>query len=358
MAPIPIAEAGGETLMMAFSAQTWSARFRVVGFVAVVLLAGPTAAEQDFPKNVIESVVAVTAIIPDDARTVQTLGGLRSGSGIVIDDDGLVLTIGYLILEAEKAAVTNADDELVPAALVAYDQATGFGLLRAERPLGIRPVKLGTSADLAEGNKVIVVSKGGPAPVMAAQVSSRREFAGYWEYLLDNAIFTVPAFPHFGGAALIDRQGRLVGVGSLMVNDAAGPDAPVQGNMFVPIDLLKPILNELLAKGRASATAHPWLGIYSNQNNGRVIVAHLADDGPAAEAGILPGDVIIGVGGRRVSGIADFYRKIRAQGGAGDEIPIDLVPIREGKLEIKTIKVPSRDRHDWLRLNRKKNPDG
>ncbi len=348
--------------MMAFSAKGWRARWCIGVFVAA-LTAGPVsfvaagtagAAEKDLTNNVIESVVAISAIIPDDARTVQTLGGLRSGSGIVIDDDGLVLTIGYLILEAEKAAVTNADGELVPAALVAYDHATGFGLLRAQRPLGLSPVKLGASADLSEGAQVIVVSKGGPMPVMPARVSSRREFAGYWEYLLDNAIFKVPPFPHYGGAALIDREGRLVGIGSLMVNDAAGPDAPVPGNMFVPIDLLKPILADLLEKGRASATSHPWLGIYTNETNGRVIVVRLATDGPASEAGIRPGDIIIGVGGRRVSGIADFYRKIRAQGGAGAEIPIDLLPVKEGKLDIKTVKVPSRDRHDWLKLNKKK----
>jgi len=187
---------------------------------------------------------------------------------------------------------------------------------------------------------------------MPARVSSRREFAGYWEYLLDSAIFTVPPFPHYGGAALIDREGRLVGVGSLMVNDAAGPDAPVQGNMFVPIDLLKPILKDLLEKGRRSMTSHPWLGIYTNETNGRVIVVRLATDGPAAEAGILPGDIIIGIGGRRVSGIADFYRKIRAHGNAGAEIPIDLLPVRDGNLDIKTVKVLSRDRHDWLKLNK------
>ena len=339
--------------MMAYSVKRWLARFCLGVFVAA-FAAGPlAAAEKDLTENVISSVVAISAIIPDDARTVRTLGGMRSGSGIVIDDDGLVLTIGYLILEAEKAAVTNAEGELVPAALVAYDHATGFGLLRAEQPLGLNPVKLGASADLSEGTNVIVVSKGGPMPVMRARVASRREFAGYWEYLLDNAIFTVPPFPQYG-AALIDRDGRLVGVGSLMVNDAAGPDAPVPGNMFVPIDLLKPILDELLEKGRVSATSHPWLGIYTNENKGRVIVVRLATDGPAAEAGIRPGDIIIGVGGRRVSGIADFYRKIRAQGGAGAEIPIDLLPVMEGGLDIKTIKVFSRDRHDWLKPNKKK----
>ncbi len=345
-------------------AKGWLARFRLIIFgrrgpaAALILLsvtAGPAAAAEDnFSADVIGSVVAISAIIPDDARTARSLGALRSGSGIVIDADGLVLTIGYLILEAEKAAVTDSKGGLVPAALVAYDHNTGFGLLRAARPLGLKPLTLGTSADLTEGTKVIVVSKGGPMPVMPARVSSRREFAGYWEYLLDNAIFTVPAFPNYGGAALIDGEGRLVGVGSLMVNDAAGPDRPVQGNMFVPIDLLKPILKELVEYGRLSAPSPPWLGIYTNENNGRVFVVRVAAGGPAADAGILPGDIVIGVGGRRVSSIADFYRKIRARGSAGAEIPIDLLPVREGGLDIKTVKVRSRDRLDWLKPRKKR----
>lgn len=354
---------------MAYLTRHWLARLSVWTFVAAITAAGfafppawaagtdgaddPLAGEKNLISEIIDSVVAITAVIPDDARTVQSLGGLRSGNGIVIDADGLVLTIGYLILEAEKAAVTDSKGDLVPAALVAYDHNTGFGLLRAEKPLGIKPIKLGASGDLAEGADVIVVSKGGRVPVMPARVSSRREFAGYWEYLLDNAIFTVPAFPNYGGAALINRKGRLVGIGSLVVNDAAGPESPVQGNMFVPIDLLKPILKELVDSGQTSAPAHPWLGIYTDERNGRVFVIRVANDGPASEAGILPGDIVIGVGGKRVSGVSDFYRKIW-KGSAGDEISLDILPVREGSIDIKPVKVKSRNRLNWLKLKRNK----
>ncbi|MCH7936513.1 MAG: serine protease [Proteobacteria bacterium] len=302
--------------------------------------------------DVIQAVVGISAMIPEDARTAEHLGTMRSGSGIVIDDRGLVLTIGYLMLEASAAAVTDADGVLVRASLVAYDHNTGFGLLRARHPLGIKPVRLGSSADLAEGAPVIVISKGGPMPVMAARVASRREFAGYWEYLLEDAIFTVPPNPQYGGAALIDANGRLVGIGSLVVNDAVPGPEPVPGNMFVPIDALKPILSELLEKGRTSGPRHPWLGVYTNENRGRVVVTRTAAGGPADTAGIKPGDVVMGVGGKRVKSIADFYRKIWALGGAGVEVPLDLVPANARAPKIRTVKVRSQDRYDWLKLNK------
>lgn len=320
-----------------------------------VMLWGATnagAAETAAKDDVIRAIVGISAIIPEDARTAEHLGVLRSGSGVVIDDDGLVLTIGYLMMEAKSAAVTDAEGKLVPAIPIAYDHKTGFGLLRAMLPLGLKPVKLVNSGDLAEGAPVIVVSKGGEIPVMAAVVASRREFAGYWEYLLDRAIFTVPFNPQYGGAALIDSDGRLVGIGSLAVNDAVPGHQPSSGNMFVPIDELKPILGDLIKEGRSKAPANPWLGVYTNEANGRVIVARVAAGGPAEDAGIKPGDIILGVDGKLVKGMADFYRKIWARGSAGVDIPVDVLPVGAASLDIKIITVKSRDRLDWLKLDK------
>ncbi len=330
-------------------------RLLLFGLAAVAVALAPVPAKADgktSSQDVIKAVVGISAMIPEDARTAEHLGTIRSGSGIVIDDDGLVLTIGYLILEATAAAVTDSTGALVPASLVAYDHNTGFGLIRAQMALGIKPIEMGSSAALDKGAPVIVISKGGPVPVMQAQVASRREFAGYWEYLLEDAIFTVPPNPQYGGAALIDSSGRLVGIGSLAVNDAVPASSPVPGNMFVPIDALKPILPELLEKGRTLAPPHPWLGVYTNENRGRVFVTRVAPGGPAATAGIKPGDVIMGVGGKRVKGMADFYRKIWARGDAGEEIPIDLVSANADTPEIQTITVRSRDRYDWLKMNK------
>ncbi len=303
-------------------------------------------------KDVIDAVVGISTMIPEDARTAEHLGTIRSGSGIVIDADGLVLTIGYLMMEATAAAVTDATGKLVPAVPVAYDHNTGFGLLRAQQPLGVKPVELGSSADLAEGASVIIISKGGPMPVMPARVVSRREFAGYWEYLLEKAIFTAPPHPSYGGAALISEDGRLVGIGSLVVSDAIPALRPVPGNMFVPIDRLKPIMAELLEKGRVSAPRHPWLGVYSNEKDGRVFVTRVAAGGPADVAGLKPGDIIMGGGGKRIQNIADFYRKIWARGEAGTEVPIDLLPLGGGEVKIVKVTVSSQDRYDWLKLNR------
>ncbi len=321
---------------------------------AVVMSAVPEArAEKQInSQEIIDAVVGVTSMVPDDARSAQTLGTMRSGSGIVIDDKGLVLTIGYLILEAAAAAVTDADGELVPASLVAYDNNTGFGLVRATKPLRIKPIKLGSSDMLPEGAPVIVVSKGGPAPVMPAQVVSRREFAGYWEYLLENAIFTSPPHPQFGGAALIGTDGRLVGVGSLIVADAIKGEQPLPGNMFVPIDTLKPILKDLISTGRTREPSHPWLGIYTEENGNRLFVSRVAKGGPAEKAGIKPGDVIMGVGGKHVASMADFLQKVWAVGSAGVEVPVDLLPLSGGELQIKRVTVRSLDRYDWLKLNK------
>ncbi len=317
----------------------------------------PTGMQPD-PKDVsfdlalaLSSVVSVRTEIPDDAFTAGSLGTVRRGHGVVIAEGGLILTIGYLIIEAASIWMLDANGRAIPGDVVGYDQETGFGLIRALDPDGLTPLPIGQSGDLSVGEKVIFAGNGGRTQALKSRVVSIREFAGYWEYLLEDAIFTVPPNPQYGAAALIDSNGRLVGIGSLAVNDAVQGPKPVRGNMFVPIDALKPILSELVEKGRTSGPRHPWLGVYTDETRGRVVVTRTAAGGPADTAGIRPGDVIMGVGGKRVKSIADFYRKIWARGSAGVEIPIDLVPANAESLKIKAIKVHSQDRYDWLKLN-------
>ena len=317
--------------------------------VGLAMPAGPVRSAETLPEP-FKAVVGVLAQVPGDARTAPSLGTERQGSGVVIDADGLVLTIGYLILEATAVRLVGPDGDPVPAAIVAYDHDTGFGLLRAARPLGVDPVALGESAPLKTGDKVIAVSHGGPAPVIGTRVVSRRPFAGYWEYLLEDAIFTAPPHMAYGGAALFGADGRLVGIGSLLVNDAAPGPGPVPGNMFVPIDGLKPIMAELLQHGRRAAPSHPWLGVYTDNTRGRLIVTRLAPGGPGEKAGLRPGDVIIGVGGRRIADAADFFRKVWSRGDAGVEVPIDLVPANATQLKVERVVVRSMDRYDWLKL--------
>ncbi len=317
-------------------------------FLAVVLagtlIAGPLPAARAGP---LDSVVGVRATIPEDARTAEILGTKRAGSGIVIAADGLVLTIGYLILEAIAAEIVLPDDRVVPADIVAYDYDTGFGLLRPLAPLKIAPMELGRSADLRPPKEILIASSGGMGAVTAARVVSRRDFAGYWEYLLPNAIFTSPPHASFGGAALIGPSGRLLGVGSLMVGDAAEPDRPLPGNMFVPIDALEPILEDLLAHGRSRAMPRPWLGIFCEDLRGRLFVNRVSPGGPAARAGLARDDIILAVKGKPVRDMADFYRKLWALGRAGVEVPLSV--LQPGGVAEITVK--SADRYDYLKLN-------
>ena len=301
--------------------------------------------------NPLDAVVGVRAEIPHDARTAGSLGMEREGSGVVIDSDGLVLTIGYLILEAASAEILLHDETVIPAEVVAYDYDTGFGLLRPLTNPAITPIEIGRSAGLGEENPVMVASFGGPGATMAsasaAYVVSRREFAGYWEYLLPDAIFTAPPHAAFGGAALIGPDGRLLGIGSLVVGDAAHPDSQLAGNMFVPIDALKPILGELIARGRVAGPAHPWLGIFAEGLRGHLFINGVASGGPAEAAGLARDDVILAVKGEPVQGLADFYKKVWALGDAGVEVPLTVLT-GQGVVELA---ITSGDRYDYLKLN-------
>ena len=297
------------------------------------------------------AVVAVQAEVPAHARTANTLGRTRRGGGVVIDGNGLVLTIGYLVLEASSVSLTDFDGREVPASIVAYDHETGFGLLRALTPLTVEPVRLGRSSDVTKNDPVMALGPEGPQPITPQRVVDRRPFAGYWEYLLENAIFTAPAHPGYGGAPLINQNGELVGIGSLFVNDAFRGPPTLGGNMFVPIDLLKPIMADLLSGGRRTAPGQPWLGLTTNEAAGRVFVTRVTKGGPADAVGMQPGDIIIGVDGQTVHGMVDFFRTVRARGDAGTDIPMDVLSAAGESMAAARVVVRSRDRHDWLNLN-------
>jgi len=288
------------------------------------------------------SVVRIHAKVVPRARSRATLGPEREGTGIVIDSSGLILTIGYLIQEAESVEIATTDGRSLPASVIAYDFATGFGLVRALKAPPIRPIEFGDSAKLGEREPVLIVGFDGVAP---AFVVSRRAFAGYWEYLLDEAIFTAPATVNWQGAALINKEGKLLGVGSLAVGDALGARAQLPGNMFVPIDLLKPILGDLIAQGKSAAKPRPWLGINTQDLQGKMMVTRVSPESPAEEAGLANGDIIVGVRGEQVQGHADFYRKLWASGEAGAEVMLDVLK----GTEIKKLGVKSIDRNSYLR---------
>jgi S1-C subfamily serine protease len=237
------------------------------------------------------------------------LGREREGSGIVIDNDGLVLTIGYLMVEAYAAEVVDNHGRTVPANVVGYDHETGFGLLRTMEPLKLKPMPLGKSADVKERDPVLVASFGGADMVAGAYIVAKREFAGNWEYMLDEALFTAPPHPAWSGAALINREGKLIGVGSLIVGDAIGGSDKTPGNMFVPIDRLLPILGDLISDGRVAGPGRPWLGINTDELRGRLFVSRVTPGGPAEKAGLKRGDVIVSVNGEPPKSLADFIAR-------------------------------------------------
>jgi S1-C subfamily serine protease len=304
-----------------------------------------TARLQDESMNIdtiLRSVVAVRSSIPEDAFTAGTLGTRREGSGVVIRKDGLVLTIGYLITEAEEIWLTTSDGQPISAHALAYDQESGFGLVQALGQLGLPALDLGNAAKAKVGDPVVLAD--GVGRSVKASIVAKQEFAGYWEYLLDEAIFIAPAHPSWGGAALVGADGKLLGIGSLRLQMSRnGETADI--NMVVPIDLLPPILDDLLTIGQVSKPPRPWLGAFAAESNGQVVVMSVAAGGPAAKAGLRPGDIISDIRDAEVDGLADFYRKVWKSGPAGAEVPLRVVRAgRETWLRVK-----SADRSSFLR---------
>ncbi|MFI4953320.1 MAG: S1C family serine protease [Burkholderiales bacterium] len=291
------------------------------------------------------AIVKVQTRALPDARSARTLGTEREGTGIVIDEDGLILTIGYLIVEADQVDIVDDHGHTLPARVVGYDQSSGLGLVRPLLPFKPSPLRLGDSGKLAEADPVLVVNHGGREQATLAYVVSRRPFTGDWEYLLDQAIFTSPPTLDWSGAALIGKDGSLLGVGSLILRDATEAEPHVPGNMFVPIDLLKPILPELVRTGHPAGPARPWLGVGADEVQGRLIVTRVSPDGPAERAGLKTGDIILAVGDEAVRSQAELYRKIWGRGAAGSDIPLRLL---QG-LDVRDIEVHSIDHVDYFR---------
>jgi S1-C subfamily serine protease len=300
--------------------------------------------EKDEAAELLSGVVQVKTKILPNARSLAMLGAQRQGSGALVRE-GYVLTIGYLVIEAESIEVTGADGKSVPATLAGYDHASGFGLLKLIGPLSGKPLPLGESAALEERAPAMVASFGGRDGVSVVYVVSRRPFAGSWEYQLESAIYTYPPVQNWSGAALIGAKGELLGIGSLVVADAGGPGTQAPGNMFVPIDLLKPIFEDLVAKGRAAGPLRPWRGLNAEEMRGRLFVARVSPEGPADRAGVKSGDIVIGVGEDEVTSLAELYRKVWARGEAGVEVPLRVL---QG-MQVKEIKVRSIDRVQYFR---------
>lgn len=294
----------------------------------------------------LSAVVSVRANIPEDAFTAGVLGTERAGHGVIIRKDGLVATIGYLITEAESIWLTLSDGRVVPGHVLGYDQTTGFGLIQALARLDMPTLPLGSSSAATIGQRVVVAGAGGRHHAVAAEIIAKQEFAGYWEYVIDDALFTAPAHPFWGGAAVIGSAGELIGIGSLQLEQAAEGERASHLNMIVPVDLLRPILDDMLTLGRPNRPPRPWLGVYATEVDDKVLVAGIANRGPAQRADVRTGDVVLAVGGEKVSDLAGFFRGVWALGPAGVEVPITIY--REGRTT--ELRVASADRDDFLKV--------
>ena len=292
-----------------------------------------------------DAVVGLRADVPEDAFTAEPLGTERQGAGVVIHENGLVLTIGYLVTEASQVWLSTNRGTAAPADIVAYDQATGFGLLQALGKLDVPALEIAPAAGAQVGSTVVIVGAGGADNAMKSRLAAKREFAGYWEYLLEQALFTVPAHPRWSGTAMLDETGKLLGIGSLLVQTTTAGGQTQAGNMFVPADLLPPILDELVSYGQVRRTPRPWLGFYPAETDEGIEITATADTGPAAKSGIDAGDVVVEVAGMPVESLADLYRTMWNLGPAGTEVPLTV--LRDGRA--RTIRVTSGNREDYLR---------
>jgi S1-C subfamily serine protease len=290
------------------------------------------------------AVVLLRTEIPEDAFTASLLGTERAGNGVVIGEDGLVLTIGYLITEASTIWIAANNGTVVQGYPLAYDQVTGFGLVQPLGKLDIKPIERGAAGSCRVGENVVLAGYGGRAHALKATVFAKREFAGYWEYVLDEALFTAPAHPQWGGSALIGAEGKLLGIGSLLVQEKVDAGT-IQGNMIVPIDILAPVLDEMLKLGRPSRPPRPWLGMYTTDAGAHLVVAGLAPGGPAERAGVKVGDMIIEVAGEKPKGLADLWRRVWRVGPVGSDVPLKIS--RKGKLS--DLRLRSADRSDFLK---------
>lgn len=305
----------------------------------------PQADETEFDlARALDAMVLVRAEVPADGHTASTLGTERGGYGVAIREDGLVLTIGYLINEASQIWLTSNRGRVVEGYRLAYDQATGFGLIQPLGKLDVPHLPRGRASGVKVGDPAFAIGHGGVGHALKTRVIDKREFAGSWEYVLDEALFTAPAHPQWGGAALLDAQGNLIGIGSLLVQQELNGEA-IHANMFVPIDLLDPIFDAMLHTGRSGRPPHPWLGMSTQDLEGKLVVGKLASGGPAERAGVRAGDMVVSVGALRVTGLAEMFRAVWRLGAAGVEVPLTLA--RDG--DVLRITVKSADRNDFLK---------
>jgi len=291
-----------------------------------------------------DAMVSITAHVPDDAMSAGLLGTERTGHGVRIREDGLIVTIGYVVHEAESLWI-GTGKTVVPGFVVGSDFDSGLALVKPSLPLDGPCMELGRADSLNVGDTVSVMSSGGRAQVIEARVVAKQEFAGRWEYVLDQAVFTSPPHESWSGAALVDSHGRLCGLGSLVIQGFEVRGASTTVNMFVPIELLAPIVDEIIEHGRRLSPPRPWLGMLVHDDQHDLTVVGVYRNCPADKAGLRPGDVIVGIDDEPVNGLANMFRLMWSLGSAGVDVPLNVLR----NTERMQLKVRSGDRAGFQR---------
>jgi S1-C subfamily serine protease len=309
----------------------------------------PDPADYSFDlERALKAVVSVKTYVPADAFTANTLGTERAGSGVVIKGTGLIATIGYLITEAETIWITSSEGQAVAGHALAYDQESGFGLVQALGKLDAPSLELGDSDRLKVGDQAVLAAGGGRHHAIETRIVARQEFAGYWEYVLDDALFTAPAHPVWGGSGLIGSDGKLMGIGSLILQQGDGKGRRLDMNMVVPIGLLAPIMQDLLSYGKVNRPARPWLGMLATEADDALVVGGLSDNGPAEQAGLRAGDKILMVNDEEIPDLAGLWRRVWSSGSAGAEVRLRIE--RDGSP--KRVSIRSADRASYMKSPR------
>lgn len=305
------------------------------------------AAAEPARPSVLDAIVGISTRVSDDARSAREYGTRRRGSGVVIDANGLIATIGYLVAEASEVEVSFADGRSAPARVIAYDHASGLALLRAVGVSDTEAMPMGNSAGVKAKDKLLIVGASGDQQPQAVTAGKIKKFAGGWGYVVDDALFTYPPSTAFSGAALVSAKGELVGIGALVSIDIdIDPKVRVPGNVFVPINALTSVLGELMVAGKPVASEKPWVGIHTRKGTDGLTVGQVAPGGPAAQAGIAAGDKIVAVDQKRVTGLADFYAKLWHERNPGDQV--HLLIIRDNRYA--NVAVQTINPYDWLKV--------
>lgn len=293
-------------------------------------------------ENALTGLLTVKSQVPEEAMTASVLGCEREGHGIRVSENGLVLTIGYVISEASSIWLIDSDKQAVEGHVVGYDQASGFGLVQALGRLSGSVLELGDSDEVVVGRQMVLAGAGGATSAVDVSIVEVREFAGYWEYLIAGAIFSEPAHPEWGGTALLDSEGRVYGVGSLILQ--AEDDTEPARNMIIPINKFNAVRDDLITSGRSSVPPRPWLGWYVQDSAQGPTVIGLVSNGPSNTAGIKPGDRVVAINGRRISSLSSLYKEIWTAGEAG--ITVDVAISRDA--DIRIVAVESIDRSSMM----------